>query len=143
MKCFQLSCQKSLQRSANCPQFLSLPADWFPIKKMSWLCFRLVWSAFPLQMRRFGFYKNSKTLNSIREFHIFFCNEKTALADCFFEEFSYENVNLYKGKLAFLVSTILNAYINKCLSVVLLLIIVIYKINVYELCRFSKTFLKF
>ena len=70
-------------------------------------------------------------------------NEKTALADCFFEEFSYENVNLYKGKLAFLVSTILNAYINKCLSVVLLLIIVIYKINVYELCRFSKTFLKF
>ena len=58
-------------------------------------------------------------------------------------QFSYENVNLYKGKLAFLVSTILNAYINKCLSVVLLLIIVIYKINVYELCRFSKTFLKF
>ena len=31
-------------------------------------------------------------------------NEKTALSDCFFEEFSYENVNLYKGKLAFLVS---------------------------------------
>ena len=43
-------------------------------------------------------------------------NEKTALADCFFEEFSYENVNLYKGKLAFLVSTIVNAYINKRLS---------------------------
>lgn len=73
----------------------------------------------------------------------FLDNEKTALPGCFFEEFSYENVNLYKGKLAFLVSTILNAYINKCLSVVLLLIIVIYKINVYELCRFSKTFLKF
>ena len=67
----------------------------------------------------------------------------TSLFRGFSEEFSYENVNLYKGKLAFLVSTILNAYINKCLSVVLLLIIVIYKINVYELCRFSKTFLKF
>jgi hypothetical protein len=73
-------------------------------------------------------------------------NEETPVTSLFrgsSEEFSYENVNLYKGKLAFLVSTILNAYINKCLSVVLLLIIVIYKINVYELCRFSKTFLKF
>lgn len=73
-------------------------------------------------------------------------NEETPVTSLFrgsSEEFSYENVNLYKGKLAFLISTILNAYINKCLSVVLLLIIVIYKINVYELCRFSKTFLKF
>ena len=52
-----LSCQKYSLRSANCPLFLSLQADWFPIKKMSWHCFRLAWSAFPQRMRRFGFYK--------------------------------------------------------------------------------------
>ena len=74
-------------------------------------------------------------------------NEKTALSDCFFEEFSYENVNLYKGKLAFLVSMnfrcLHHQQVLVCCSVVLLLIVLIYKINVYELCRFSKTFLKF
>ena len=67
----------------------------------------------------------------------FLDNEKTALSGCFFEEFSYENVNLYKGKLADSISFDFSSLMS-----LFLLMMLVYRKNMSEVCRFSKTFLK-
>ena len=67
----------------------------------------------------------------------FLDNEKTALSGCFFEEFSYENVNLYKGKLADSISFDFSPPMS-----LFLLMMLVYRRNMSEVCRFSKTFLK-
>ena len=63
--------------------------------------------------------------------------KKQPVKGCFFEEFSYENVNLYKGKLADSISFDFSPPMS-----LFLLMMLVYRRNMSEVCRFSKTFLK-
>ena len=85
------------------------------------------------------FFTICRTLSRQIFLWIFLPREKTALSDCFFEEFSYENVSSIKRKLLPF-SQMKRGFLFSVCS--LHLMILLYAWNVSKVCRFSKRILK-